>query len=49
MGKKLLCYLGLHRYVRHRTADGGWYKECRRCGKFQDAGPGRVGRQPGWF
>jgi hypothetical protein len=33
VAKKLRCYLGLHRYVRRKTA-GQVFKECRDCGKF---------------
>jgi hypothetical protein len=34
MAKKLRCWLGIHRFERHKTGDGKWYKECRYCGKF---------------
>lgn len=34
--KRVLCYLGLHSWQRKKADGGGWYKECRRCGRFRD-------------
>ena len=42
MTKRLRCYLGFHRWQQLRKdarAGGGWYKECRDCGKFGDIPP----------
>ena len=36
MARILLCRLGLHDYVKHRTDDGEPYTECARCGKYRD-------------
>jgi hypothetical protein len=37
MAKTLRCRLGLHRWQRLKAeGGGGWYKQCRDCGKFQD-------------
>jgi hypothetical protein len=37
MAKKLRCYLGLHRWrTLQAEGGGGWYKECRDCGRFRD-------------
>jgi hypothetical protein len=36
MAKKLLCYLGKHRWQRLRNEDGDFYLKCRDCGKFGD-------------
>ena len=33
MEKPFLCRLGRHRWQRLRNPEGGWYRECRGCGK----------------
>jgi hypothetical protein len=33
MAKPFLCRLGRHRWQRLRNPEGGWYRECRGCGK----------------
>jgi hypothetical protein len=33
MAKPLLCRIGRHRWQRLRNPEGGWYRECRGCGK----------------
>jgi hypothetical protein len=33
MAKPWRCRLGLHRWQRLRNPEGGWYRECRECGK----------------
>jgi hypothetical protein len=35
MAKKLRCYLGLHRWQSVHVDDGGFYRECRDCGKVR--------------
>jgi len=39
MAKSVLCYIGLHRWLRKRAVDGQFYNECRRCGKFGEIPP----------
>jgi hypothetical protein len=36
MAKKLLCYVGLHRYEWRKADDGSRYRKCLDCGKFKD-------------
>jgi hypothetical protein len=36
MAKPLLCRIGRHRWQRLRNPQGGWYRECRHCGKQDD-------------
>jgi hypothetical protein len=33
MTKPFLCRIGRHRWQRLRNPEGGWYRECRGCGK----------------
>jgi hypothetical protein len=33
MAKPWLCRIGRHRWQRRRNPEGGWYRECRGCGK----------------
>jgi hypothetical protein len=33
MAKPFLCRIGWHRWQRLRNPEGGWYRECRGCGK----------------
>ena len=33
MAKPWLCRIGRHRWQRLRNPEGGWYRECRGCGK----------------
>ena len=33
MAKTWLCRIGKHRWQRLRNPEGGWYRECRKCGK----------------
>jgi hypothetical protein len=33
MAKPFLCRIGRHRWQRLRNPEGGWYRECRGCGK----------------
>ena len=33
MAKPLLCRIGRHPWKRLRNSHGGWYRECRSCGK----------------
>ena len=33
MPKPWLCRIGRHRWQRLRNPEGGWYRECRKCGK----------------
>ena len=48
MAKPWRCRIRLHRYQRLRNPEGGWYRECRECGKQRNvpgsppsmAGPG---------
>jgi predicted cupin superfamily sugar epimerase len=40
MGKTWLCRVGRHRWQRLRGPEGGWYRECRRCGKQGSSGGG---------
>jgi hypothetical protein len=48
MAKPWLCRIGRHRWQRLRNPEGGWYRECRACGKQRNvpgsppsmAGPG---------
>ena len=48
MAKPWLCRIGRHRWQRLRNPEGGWYRECRECGKQRNvpgsppsmAGPG---------
>jgi hypothetical protein len=46
MRKPLWCYVGLHRWQRLRTADGGWFNRCRGCRKFKDIPGAHAGK---WF
>jgi len=39
MAKPWLCRIGRHRWQRLRNPEGGWYHECRGCGK-QRRSPG---------
>jgi hypothetical protein len=39
MATPLLCRIGKHRWQRLRNPEGGWYRECHRCGK-QRMSPG---------
>jgi hypothetical protein len=39
MTKPWLCRIGRHRWQRLRNPEGGWYRECRGCGK-QRRSPG---------
>jgi hypothetical protein len=39
MAKPFLCRIGRHRWQRLRNPEGGWYRECRGCGK-QRRSPG---------
>ena len=39
MAKPWLCRIGRHRWQRLRNPEGGWYHECRSCGK-QRRSPG---------
>jgi hypothetical protein len=34
MGKKLLCYLGKHRWQRIKAEGGEEYLKCRDCGRY---------------
>jgi hypothetical protein len=34
MARKLLCMIGMHRWVRRRNEDGEEYTECSRCGTY---------------
>lgn len=36
VAKRLRCYLGLHRWQTLRAEGGGWFKQCRDCGRFRD-------------
>jgi hypothetical protein len=38
MAKPWRCRLRFHRWQRLRNHEGGWYRECRDCGKQQDDG-----------
>jgi hypothetical protein len=40
MTKKLLCYLGFHRWADFVSENGEPYRRCRYCGKFLDIAPG---------
>ena len=48
MATPWLCRIGRHRWQRLRNPEGGWYRECRECGKQRNvpgsppsmAGPG---------
>jgi hypothetical protein len=43
MAKPLLCRIGRHRWQRLRNPQGGWYRECRGCGKQRvSSGGGQV-------
>lgn len=33
MTKPRLCRIGRHRWQRLRNPEGGWYRECRKCGQ----------------
>jgi hypothetical protein len=33
MAKPWRCRVGLHRWQRIRNPEGGWYRQCRECGK----------------
>jgi len=33
MAKPWRCRIGMHRWQRLRNPEGGWYRECRGCGK----------------
>jgi hypothetical protein len=42
MATPWLCRIGRHRWQRLRNPEGGWYRECRGCGKqlvSSDGGP----------
>ena len=36
MAKPFLCRIGRHRWQRLRNPEGGWYRECRGCGRQRD-------------
>jgi hypothetical protein len=36
MAKPLHCRIRIHRWQRLRNPQGGWYRECRDCGKQDD-------------
>ncbi len=36
MGKKLRCYLGMHRWVKKSMPGQDAYLECQNCGKERD-------------
>jgi hypothetical protein len=40
MAKPWRCRLRLHRWQRLRNPQGGWYRECRRCGTQRDEDSG---------
>jgi hypothetical protein len=43
MAKPFLCCIGRHRWQRLRNPEGGWYRECRGCGKQRvSSGGGQV-------
>jgi hypothetical protein len=43
MAKPFLCRIGRHRWQRLRNPEGGWYRECRGCGKQRvSSGGGQV-------
>jgi hypothetical protein len=43
MAKPWLCRIGKHRWQRLRNPEGGWYRECRGCGKQRiSTGGGQV-------
>lgn len=45
MVRKVLCMIGIHRWVQRRNEDGEEYTECSRCAAFFRR-PGRVARSP---
>jgi hypothetical protein len=40
LAKPLHCRLRIHRWQRLRNPEGGWYRQCRRCGKERSFGGG---------
>ena len=40
MTRPWLCRIGRHRWQRLRNPEGGWYRECRGCGKQRVASGG---------
>ena len=40
MAKPWLCRIGRHRWQRLRNPEGGWYRQCRGCGKERSFGGG---------
>jgi hypothetical protein len=42
MTRPWLCRIGRHRWQRLRNPEGGWYRECRGCGRQRSGigGPG---------
>jgi len=49
MAKPWRCRLRLHRWQRLRNPEGGWYRECRGCGRQRHGigGPSAGGLPPG--
>jgi hypothetical protein len=45
-GKRLRCYIGLHKWVRRVNDEGGQYYACRYCGKYHETGKAII-RYPG--
>ena len=45
MAKPWHCRIGKHRWQRLRNPEGGWYRECRGCGKQRNV-PGSGGAPP---
>jgi hypothetical protein len=37
VAKKLRCWLGFHRWVRHFNDEGKTFRRCADCDKFRDA------------
>lgn len=44
MARHLACLVGMHKWARKITEDGGRYRECARCRKVDEGGAA----PPGW-
>jgi len=52
MAKPWLCRIGRHRWQRLRNPEGGWYRECTRCGQQRNVPggpPSMAGPSAGGF
>jgi len=52
MATPWLCRIGRHRWQRLRNPEGGWYRECRKCGKQRNVPggpPSMAGPSAGGF